>query len=275
VTNPPIGQEMSRRQRRALQEQSFQPAAGSITPTPYYTLVDPPVVPQAPIVQPPPPPPPPPAPPSRRERRQQQSPEGFNYSPAPVAPVDPFAPFAAPAPPADPFAPFSAPAPPADPLPPVFSAPATLATDVSQLIEPAPIVSPSRIVGDMTSMTNSLVLPTMPISDLAGPVSTTGEVVFTGQIRLPQTVSERGSFPSADREDGEVMDAYVTGAIPANIKPLRASQAVSGKTGSSELLMVKRTRWGTAVVVTSLGAAVLGLAAVALVILAVMTEMLG
>jgi len=81
--------------------------------------------------------------------------------------------------------------------------------------------------------------------------------------------------PAVDREDGDVIDAYVTGAIPAHIQPLRASQAVSGKTGPSDLLMVRRTRWGTAVVVTSLGAAVLGLAAVALLIVAVMTEMLG
>ena len=268
MTNPPIGQEMSRRQRRALQEQSFQPAAGSIPPAPYYSLVDPPVVPQAPIVPPPPP--------SRRERRQQQeNPEGFTYAPATVAPADPFAPFQAPAPPADPFAPFLAPTPPADPLPPVFSAPATTATAFTQLVEPGLVVSPSRMVGDMTSMTNSLVLPEAPRVDLASPLGTTGEVVFTGQIRLPQTLSERGSFPTADREDGDVMDAYVTGAIPANTKPLRASQAVSGKTGPSDILMVRRTRWGTAVVVTSLGAAVLGLAAVALLIVAVMTEMLG
>lgn len=256
MTNPPIGQEMSRRQRRALQEQGFQPAAGSIPPAPYYTLVDPPVVPQAPIV-------PPPAPPSRRERRQQQeNPEGFTYSPATVAP-------------ADPFAPFLAPTPPADPLPPVFSAPPATAAAFTRLVEPALAVSPSRMVGDMTSMTNSLVLPEAPRVDLASPLGTTGEVVFTGQIRLPQTLSERGSFPTADREDGDVMDAYVTGAIPAHTQPLRASQAVSGKTGPSDLLMVRRTRWGTAVVVTSLGAAVLGLAAVALLIVAVMTEMLG
>jgi hypothetical protein len=131
------------------------------------------------------------------------------------------------------------------------------------------------MVGDMTSMTNSLVLPEAPTVDLASPLGTTGEVVFTGQIRLPQTLSERGSFPTVDREDGDVIDAYVTGVIPAHTQPLRASQAVSGKTGPSDLLMVRRTRWGTAVVVTSLGAAVLGLAAVALLIVAVMTEMLG
>jgi hypothetical protein len=77
------------------------------------------------------------------------------------------------------------------------------------------------------------------------------------------------------RDDDEVMDAYVTGAIPASAKPVRASQAVSGKGDDSDIVLVRRARWGTAAVVTSLGAAVLGLAAVALLILAVMTDVLG
>jgi hypothetical protein len=157
----------------------------------------------------------------------------------------------------------------------VFSSQATAAPAVTQLIEPALVVSPSRTVGDMTSMTSSLVLPEIPRTDLAGPLGTTGEVVFTGQIRLSQSVSEIGSFPAVDREDREGMDAYVTGAIPSNVQPMRASQTISVRTGASDLLMIRRTRWGTAVVVTSLGAAVLGLAAVALMIFAVMTEMLG
>jgi hypothetical protein len=71
------------------------------------------------------------------------------------------------------------------------------------------------------------------------------------------------------------MDAYVTGAIPASAKPMRASQAVSGKGDDSDIVLVRRARWGTAAVVTSLGAAVLGLAAVALLILALMTDVLG
>jgi hypothetical protein len=86
-----------------------------------------------------------------------------------------------------------------------------------------------------------------------------------------------GSLPALvpDRDDDEVMDAYVTGAIAANAKPMRASQAVSGKGDDSDIILVRRARWGTAAVVTSLGAAVLGLAAVALLVLAVMTDVLG
>jgi hypothetical protein len=140
-----------------------------------------------------------------------------------------------------------------------------------------PVVTTSRVVGDIGMTTSSLIIPQTPTIDIAGPLGDTGEVVVTGQILLPSTMAERGSLPllADHRDDDEVMDAYVTGAIPASAKPVRASQAVSGKGDDSDIVLVRRARWGTAAVVTSLGAAVLGLAAVALLILAVMTDVLG
>jgi hypothetical protein len=140
-----------------------------------------------------------------------------------------------------------------------------------------PVVTTSRVVGDIGMTTSSLIIPQTPTIDIAGPLGDTGEVVVTGQILLPSTMAERGSLPllADHRDDDEVMDAYVTGAIAASAKPVRASQAVSGKGDDSDIVLVRRARWGTAAVVTSLGAAVLGLAAVALLILAVMTDVLG
>jgi hypothetical protein len=173
-------------------------------------------------------------------------------------------------------------APPAAPLPPVFAAPAsappiTQTTTVTPFSDAVPVITPSRTVGQMATTTSSLIVPETPTIDIAGPLGNTGEVVVTGQIRLPQTLSEIGSLPALveDRDDDEVMDAYVTGAIAMSAKPMRATQAVSGKGDDSDIVMVRRARWGTAAVVTSLGAAVLGLAAVALLILAVMTDVLG
>lgn len=138
-------------------------------------------------------------------------------------------------------------------------------------------VSQTRVVGDFGTATSSLIIPETPTIDIAGPLGDTGEVVVTGQILLPSAMSERGSIPvlADHRDDDDVVDAYVTGAIPASAKPVRASQAVSGKGDDSDIVLVRRARWGTAAVVTSLGAAVLGLAAVALLILALMTDVLG
>lgn len=175
-------------------------------------------------------------------------------------------------------APISTPPPPEAPLPPVFAAPSSASTGAWAASAALGSVSPSRVVGDIATATSSLIIPTTPTIDIAGPLGDTGEVVVTGQIRLPSGMSERGTNPhtrSEDRDDDEVMDEYVTGAIPASAKPMRASQAVSGKGDDSDIVLVRRARWGTAAVVAALGAGVLGLAAVALLVLALMTDVVG
>lgn len=203
----------------------------------------------------------PPPPVSRRERRLMEQGEA---PPAPVVPAEVLVPAAA-APQASVV------------LPPVFASPVPPNTGATPVSPSVPVMAPSRVVGDFATATSSLIIPETPTIDIAGPLGDTGEVVVTGQIRLPSMMAERGSVPvlAPHRDDDEVMDAYVTGAIPASAKPVRASQAVSGKGDDSDIVLVRRARWGTAAVVTSLGAAVLGLAAVALLILAVMTDVLG
>jgi hypothetical protein len=237
---------------------AFQPAgAAPVEPAPPQALVEP-------VIAPVSPPAPAPAAPvlSRRERRQLEQ----GGAPAGSPPESLVA----------------TPAPPAAPLPPVFASPAsapptTGTTTVTPFSDAVPVITASRTVGQMATTTSSLIIPETPTIDIAGPLGDTGEVVVTGQIRLPQSLSEVGSLPALvmDRDDDEVMDSYTTGAIAASAKPMRASQAVSGKGDDSDIVMVRRARWGTAAVVTSLGAAVLGLAAVALLILAVMTDVLG
>lgn len=231
-----------------------------------------PVVALAPTPTPEPAPAVAPAPLSRRELRlrEQGHTEQTPSVPTEILYQEPVVDAAPPMPPAPP-------APPAAPLPPVFSAPVSTHTGVTPASDSIPLVSTSRVVGDIATATSSLIIPETPTIDIAGPLGDTGEVVVTGQIRLPSSVSERGSLPALvdDRDDDEVMDAYVTGAIPASAKPVRASQAVSGKGDDSDIVLVRRARWGTAAVVTSLGAAVLGLSAVALLILALMTDVLG
>lgn len=247
------------------------PTLGPVAEPPAQPLAQPVVEPTLPPVAAPAPVVSPPAPaaplPSRRELRlmEQGGRSPQTVEPPLVAPTEALV--ATPPPPATPAA----------PLPPVFATPATQATVVTPFSDAVPVVSPSRMVGEMATTTSSLIVPETPTIDIAGPLGDTGEVVVTGQIRLPQSLSEIGSLPALveDRDDDEVMDAYVTGAIAASAKPMRASQAVSGKGDDSDIVMVRRARWGTAAVVTSLGAAVLGLAAVALLILAVMTDVLG
>ncbi len=178
---------------------------------------------------------------------------------------------------------------PAAPLPPVFGPPVTSTAPE----QPSPVVenpestsggdtpppdstSPSRVVGDVSMATSSLILPTTPTIDMSGPIGDTGEVIVTGQITLPHRLAETGSIPAMveDTDDDEHFDAYVTGEIAAMSQPIRASKAVSGQGDDTDILLVRRVHWGTAAILTATGAAVLGLGAVVLLVIALLTDTL-
>jgi len=292
MTDSSNQQPMTRRERRLLEQEgtlapspdSHSPSASEVTPP-----LDTPAVPPAPE---------PATPLTRRERRLLEAHEGG--VPEAVSPQDTVGqPITSPTtqqhalpeeaadtaltellPLATESAAASAEATPPKPLPPVFGYPVSSQANLAQLPEPgAPFVdfNPNRTVGSVPSATSSLILPSAPSVDLAGPLGDTGEIVVTGQIRLPTSLAERGGAPSLveDRDHDEVMDAYVTGAIAATAKPVRASQAVSGKGDDTDIVLVRRARWGTATVVTGLAAGVLGLAALGLLVLAMLTDVLG
>jgi len=119
--------------------------------------------------------------------------------------------------------------------------------------------------------TSSLILPVAPIVDLAGPLGNTGEIVATGLIALPAKAVTGGTMPlrleEETRVDGELVDPYATGEIGGLSKPIRASQAVSGRSDDTGLLLVRKTRWGSGVIVTVLLASGLGLAAATMLLL--------
>ena len=162
-----------------------------------------------------------------------------------------------------------------EPLPPVFTAPTSESGASSLAGSGASLVVSSRTPGDVMTTTSSLILPVTPIVDLAGPLGNTGEIVTTGQIALPAKAVSRGTIPlrleDEERVDAEVVDAYVTGEIGTQSQPIRASQAVSGRGDDSEFLLIKRTRWGSGVIVTVLLASAVGLAAVTMLVLSLTT----
>ena len=164
------------------------------------------------------------------------------------------------------------PAPPDEPLPPVFAPVVNSAPSE----RPAPSVELSRGPGDPLRATSSLIIPTAPGTDFTGPLGDTGEIVVTGNIRLPAQLSTQGTAPfRLDSEaDDEVMDAYVTGEIGALSQPVSARHAVSGRSKDSEILSVRKTRWGTGTIVTLLVLGTLTLAAVGLVVLSLTTGVL-
>ena len=141
-----------------------------------------------------------------------------------------------------------------------------------------PAAGLARGPGDPLRATSSLILPTAPATDLTGPLGTTGEIIVTGNIRMPSQLAVQGTAPyrlDTDTDaDDEVLDAYVTGEIGALSQPVSARHAVSGRSKDSDILSIKKTRWGTGTVVTLLVLGTLTLAAVGLVILSVTTGVL-
>lgn len=287
MTDTPSVQPMTRRERRQLEEQGLLPvvpaaqsAEDASPPAPVLDQSTP--ASEEPVVSVTPPGSP--APMSRRERKMleetgvipipteyQQSAESPALEDTSLVEVTQSAP------------PQEKPAPP-EPLPPVFGPPTTspaidLPTQPSTVAPEPPTIAPafpSRVVGDVTMATSSLILPATPTIDMSGPIGDTGEVIVTGQITLPNRLAETGTIPSMreDRDDDERFDAYVTGELAAMSQPIRASKAVSGQGDDTDILLVRRVRWGTAAILTATGAAVLGIGAVVLLVVALLTDTL-
>ncbi len=284
MTSLPPAQPMSRRERRLLEERELFLAQASV-PTPaapgaFFAAAE--SVPQPPI--PPLVPPAPPKPMSRRERKMLEEtgaiprPSEFGAVAEPRALADTSLVGVAQDFPPQPY-PVGL-----SPLPPVFGLPATTAPApvfspprVDE--QPPPLttpISPSRVVGEIPMATSSLILPQTPVVDMTGPIGDTGEVIMTGQITLPNRLAETGTMPSMreDRDDDERFDAYVTGELAAMSQPIRAAKAVSGQGDDTDILLVRRVRWGTAAILAATGAAVLGIGAVVLLVVALLTDAL-
>ncbi|MBR21716.1 MAG: hypothetical protein CMF57_04640 [Leifsonia sp.] len=123
----------------------------------------------------------------------------------------------------------------------------------------------SREVGSASHSTNALVLPQMPQSNLSGPVTGTGEIIVTGMIEVPRIVTSTGTVPSV--HDSADVDDYVepgdaeltsTGAAPVS-----ALRAVSGHTGTGNIVHGKPQRNGNTLT-TVLVAATVVMAVVAI-----------
>lgn len=292
MTDTTPAQPMTRRERRLLEEQGLLPGAPQSSEQSVQSSPEP--VAMAPEA---PPPPPTPVPMTRRERRLL---EETGVIPIPVETPEP-APTSALADTSlvevTQTAPEEPSAGPVEPLPPVFGPPATspvpaVAEDTApepvpqastppeaprQEAPPPPEAVPSsRVVGDVTMATSSLILPTTPIVDMAGPIGDTGEIIVTGQITVPHRLAETGSIPvlREDIDDDERFDSYVTGELTPMSQPIRASKAVSGQGDDTDILLVRRVRWGTAAILTATGAAVLGVGAVVLLVVALLTDTL-
>ena len=128
----------------------------------------------------------------------------------------------------------------------------------------------SQEVSVASNQTNALILPVAPAMDLTGPIGDTGEVLVTGNIPLPKQVSEQ-AITGIVEVDSDEYDVTDTGTFS---NPIRATHAVSSRSLELAPPMIKKPRWGAASIVLAFSSAVLAVAAVGLLALALMTDLI-
>jgi len=128
----------------------------------------------------------------------------------------------------------------------------------------------SQEVGVASDQTNALILPVAPGMDLTGPIGDTGEVLVTGNIPLPKQVSEQ-AITGIVEVDSDEYDVTDTGTFS---NPIRATHAVSSRSLELAPPMIKKPRRGAASIVLAFSSAVLAVAAVGLLALALMTDLI-
>lgn len=126
----------------------------------------------------------------------------------------------------------------------------------------------SREVGSTAAATstNALVLPEMPTGSIAGPVSGTGEIIITGMIDLPRTVSSTGTVPTV-HDSPDIDDLFDAGDLtpaPVDAAPVSASRAVSSHTQGHSVITPSSRRPSSNTVTTVLVAATVVMAVVAI-----------
>lgn len=87
----------------------------------------------------------------------------------------------------------------------------------------------SRRVGSGSSVTNALVLPEIPLgSDIRGPLTSTGEVMLTGSINLPHSLSSTGASEHMEHAGiDSLFELNDHEVISTDSQPVRAIKAVS------------------------------------------------
>lgn len=148
------------------------------------------------------------------------------------------------------------------PLPPVFGTiPAGRDTPTAA----------ARTVSTAAPATNALILPVAPSIDITGPLTDTGEVIVTGSIPLPRLVAETGVTGVMDLDDDDDFMEADSGPYTA---PISASLAVSSRSLELDQPMIHKPRVGAVSLALGVSAAILGVTAVSLLALALLTDII-
>lgn len=137
----------------------------------------------------------------------------------------------------------------------------------------------TRSVGSAPATASALVLPEIPAPDfMATPLTSTGDVVVTGSISLPASLSSTGALPTQlDESDlDHLLDPGDHQVASTDSQPVRAIRAVSTHTSSREIIgTIKPKRSNRALTALIISAAGMAVVVVALLVVAVASGVLG
>jgi hypothetical protein len=114
---------------------------------------------------------------------------------------------------------------------------------------------------------NALVLPSAPLpSDLMGPITSTGEILITGTINLPQSLGSTGSHPRLyDRSEVDyLLEASDREDVAAESAPVRAIRAISTHTSTQGIIVPKKAYGNKMLLTLSIVAAAMAIGVVVL-----------
>ena len=135
----------------------------------------------------------------------------------------------------------------------------------------------SREVGIGVVTTNALVLPEIPHHDFTRTVTSTGDILVTGSINLPSSLSSTGALPTQyDESDiDHLLDPGDRQVASTDSQPVRAVKAVSTHTSSRGIINAAPPKRGnkmlTALIIS---ASAMLLVVVGLAVVIVMSDVL-
>lgn len=123
----------------------------------------------------------------------------------------------------------------------------------------------SRNVATPGGSTNALIMPHDPQPSLLQAVNSTGEILVTGSLDLPRSLSATGA-PSENYDSSEIDRLFEAAhdEHPSDVVPVRASRAVSGHTSTRSVVGPRRRGGGTLPTVLAITAALMAIGVIGL-----------
>lgn len=123
-----------------------------------------------------------------------------------------------------------------------------------------------------TSNPNAIVLPDSALADPTGALNATGEVILTGSIDLPASLSSTGSHRPIDGAEVDRLLEQHDEQPETDASPIRASRAVSSHTSTRQVVLAAaKPKESKTPLVLAISVGAVGLAAAGVIIVALLT----